>query len=134
MITQRIIQCILSAVAAASVLFFLGYEFIESSTRDIGAAIFLAFLGAAALSPIVVWWVLSHFLKSSASRYVLLVGAALSFGFGGVAYYEGLVVHQEALSVLILLFLPMWQIGALAVLFGISFYVERRRQRHDVAS
>ena len=131
MIIQRVIQSILSATAAASVLFFLGYEFFESSTRDIGAAVFMMFLAGAALSPILLWWILSFFIKSLLGRYVLSIFATAASAFGAFVYYDGLFVHVDALNALLFLFFPMYQDGALVLLFGVIYFFERRGHRHD---
>jgi hypothetical protein len=132
MLIQRIIQCIVSTAAAAAILFFLGCEFFQSSTTDFGAAIFLMFLGGAALSPIVVWWIFSFIIKSAVGRYVLLAVSTALFGFGAFGYGSH-DIHKDALNGLLFLIIPFWQVAALTLLFGGIYFVEYRNRRHDTA-
>jgi hypothetical protein len=93
----------------------------------------MMFLAGAALSPVLLWWILSFFIKSLLGRYVFSIFAAAAFTYGAFVYYDGLMVHVDALNALLLLFFPMYQDGAFALLFGIIYFVERRRHRHDAA-
>jgi len=131
---QRTLQWLLLVAATVSVLFFIGYMFFKQSTRDIGAAVFLAFLAGIAFSPIVIWWILTFRVKSALGRYVWLLGAAALFGFTFVVYYHVLVIHyDDALNGLALFFLPLYQDAVLALIFGAIYFIEWLRHRHDTA-
>jgi hypothetical protein len=136
---HRALQWIMLIVATASILFFAAFSFFKLSSRDISAAIFIAFMSGVALSPIVLWWVLTFCLKSLLGRFVLLVGTAGVFGFGVFEYYNLLVVHlgeelnKDALNILGLLFFALYQNAALVLLFGVVFMIEYLRHKHDPA-
>jgi hypothetical protein len=131
---QRTLQWLLLVAATAAVLFFTGYMFFKQSTRDIGATAFLVFLTGIALSPIVIWWALTFRLKSAWGRYAWLIGAAVLFSSTFVIYYHVLVTHyDDALNGLALFFLPLYQDAVLALLFGVIYFIEWLRHRHDTA-
>jgi hypothetical protein len=129
--TQRILQWILSAIAAASILFPIGYLFWGSSPWDVGGDIFLALLCGASLSPIVALWIFSIIIKSLVGRYILLVAALVAFGFGGFVYNDISAIQKDALNSLVFLFLPMWQNVGLGLIFWIILLVEHLRKKHS---
>ena|ERR1700722_18818874 len=129
--TQRILQWILSAIAAASILFPLGYLFWGSSPWDIGGDVFLMLLCGAALSPIVALWIFSIIIKSLVGRYILLATALVAFGFGAFVYNDISAIQKDALNGLVFVFLPMWQNAGLGLVFGIILLVEHFRKKRD---
>lgn len=128
---QRTLQWILSAIAAASILFPLGYLFCQPYPSDIGEVIFFVFLCGASLSPIVVFWVLSIIIKSLVGRYILLVVALIAFGLGGFVYNDISAIQKDALNGLVFVFLPMWQNVGLGLIFGIILLIEHLRKKRN---
>jgi len=129
--TQRILQWILSAIAAASILFPLGYLFCQPYPSDIGEVIFFMFLCGVALSPIVVWLALSRCVKSLTGQYILFAVAVVAFGFGGFVYNDISAIQKDALNGLVFFFLPIWQNIGLGLVFGIILLVEHLRKKRD---
>ena len=129
--TQRILQWILSAIAAASILFPLGYLFCQPYPSDIGEVIFFMFLCGVALSPVVVFWILSIIIKSLYGRYILLAAAVIAFGFGRFVYNDISAIQKDALNGLVFFFLPIWQNIGLGLVFGIILLVEHLGKKRD---
>lgn len=99
----------------------------------LGALLTLGFLSYAGggLSSLLDWFVLlgilPYFILAVVSHYAILhriavVVASLSiiFLFSTYVYYDSLFIHPDAQGALIFLFLPIYQLLALLVGFGIS--------------
>lgn len=126
--TLRVIQWIVGVAAITSILFFVYSNHSPSASINT----FLLFLAVAALSPVAVWWWLVSLARTLAARYALITAGVVVFTAGGLIYYDAFFVHIDALSALALVFIPPWQIGAIGLVFAVSYFVQNRRRARDM--
>jgi hypothetical protein len=107
-----------AGLTTALLLYLSVYGFIDEGFQWSGLLQLFGFLVWANVPYLAVYWLAAVLVHGRGSAMLVLISSFAVVIFGAVIYFDAFIVHLDAQSALVFLFVPLYQLLAVAALLG----------------